>query len=92
MPYERHVTVTHPPGNLPPVASFTVSCQQNVCAFDARGSTDENAPALTYSWNFGNGTGSGPAADADVHRANTYTVTLTARDEWGCDRRRQPRR
>ena len=57
--YERHVTVTHPP-NEPPVASFTVSCAINVCTYDARGSTDENATTLTYSWNFGNGTGSGP--------------------------------
>ena len=36
------VTVT-PPSNNPPVASFTYSCNQNVCTFDGRGSTDENA-------------------------------------------------
>jgi PKD repeat protein len=81
--YERHVTVTHPPGNLAPVASFTVSCIDNKCTFDARGSTDENAPTLTYSWNFGNGTGSGPLPTRTYTSANTYTVTLTARDEWG---------
>ncbi len=57
--YERHATVTQPP-NEPPVASFTTSCVANVCSFDARGSTDENATTLTYSWNFGNGSGSGP--------------------------------
>jgi PKD repeat protein len=83
VPYERHVTVTHPPGNLAPVASFTVSCIDNKCTFDARGSTDENAPTLTYSWNFGNGTGSGPLPTRTYTSANTYTVTLTARDEWG---------
>ncbi|WP_207005961.1 PKD domain-containing protein [Nocardioides aromaticivorans] len=80
--YERHVTVVHPPNN-PPVASFTASCTRNVCTFDARGSTDENATALTYSWNFGNGTGSGPVATRTYTAANTYTVVLTARDEWG---------
>jgi large repetitive protein len=84
VPLERHVTVTHPPGNQPPVASFTVSCQQNVCTYDARGSTDENAPTLSYSWNFGNNTtGTGPLPTRTYTAAGTYTVTLTARDEWG---------
>jgi large repetitive protein len=84
VPLERHVTVTHPP-NQPPVASFTVSCQQNVCTYDARGSTDENAPTLSYSWNFGNGTtGTGPLPTRTYTAPGTpYTVTLTARDEWG---------
>ena len=41
--------------------SSTSWCTQNVCAFDGRGSTDENAPTLTHSWRFGNGrSGSGP--------------------------------
>lgn len=80
--YERHATVTHPPNN-PPVASFTVACVDNVCTFDARSSTDENAPTLTYSWNFGNGTGTGPLPTRTYTAAATYTVVLTARDEWG---------
>lgn len=80
--YERHVTVTHPPNN-PPVPSFTFVCTENVCEFDARSSTDENATTLTYSWNFGNGTGSGPVPTRTYTAPNTYTVTLTARDEWG---------
>ena len=46
------VTVTQP-SNLPPVPSFTYTCNQNVCTFDGRGSTDENATSLTYTWNFG---------------------------------------
>lgn len=79
---ERHATVTHPPNN-PPVASFTVSCTNNVCTYDARGSTDENAATLTYSWNFGNGTGTGPLPTRTYTAAGTYTVTLTAKDEWG---------
>ncbi len=79
---ERHATVTHPPNN-PPVASFTVSCTNNVCTYDARGSTDENAATLTYSWNFGNGTGTGPLPTRTYATPGTFTVTLTARDEWG---------
>ena len=74
--------MTHPPNN-PPVATFTVSCAANVCTYDARGSTDENAATLTYSWNFGNGSGSGPLPTRTYTSANTYTVSLTARDEWG---------
>ena len=83
VPSERNVTVSGPPGNLPPVAAFTQTCNQNVCSFDARTSTDENAPTLTYTWNFGNGTGSGPVPTRTYTSANTYTVTLTAKDEYG---------
>jgi PKD repeat protein len=77
-----NVTVQVPASN-PPVADFTVSCTQNVCSFDARSSTDENPTALTYSWDFGNGTGSGAVVNRTYTAAGTYTVTLTARDEWG---------
>ena len=82
-PVERNVTVTGPTTNVAPVANFTVSCVENVCSFDARSSTDENAPTLVYSWNFGNGTGSGPVPTRTYTAPTTYTVTLTARDEYG---------
>jgi large repetitive protein len=75
------VTVTHP-ANLPPVAHATFTCVVNVCTFDGRTSTDENAPALTYAWNFGNGTGTGPLPSRTYTAAGPYTVTLTVRDEW----------
>ncbi|MGE0307817.1 MAG: PKD domain-containing protein, partial [Acidimicrobiia bacterium] len=83
VPSERVVTVTNDTSNLPPVANFTYTCTQNVCTFDGRTSTDENAPALTYSWNFGNGSGSGPLPTRTYTSANSYTVTLTVRDENG---------
>ena len=51
----RTVTVTQPPNN-PPVANFTVSCNQNICGFDGRSSTDENLDALTYTWTTSAGT------------------------------------
>ena len=51
------IVVTQP-SNLPPVPSFTYTCNQNVCTFDGRGSTDENASSLTYTWNFGTSSGS----------------------------------
>ncbi len=88
------VTVTvQVPASNPPVANFTVKCgaavgatpalRSNTCEFDARTSTDENAATLTYAWNFGNGTGSGAVVRRTYTAAATYTVTLTARDEWG---------
>jgi large repetitive protein len=78
-----HVTVTIPPGNNPPVADFGISCAQNVCTFDGRTSTDENAPTLTYAWDFGNGTGTGPLPKRTYTSAKSYPVTLTVKDEWG---------
>ncbi|MGE3329039.1 MAG: PKD domain-containing protein, partial [Acidimicrobiia bacterium] len=83
VPSERVVTVSNNTNNLPPVANFTYTCTQNVCEFDGRTSTDENAPALTYSWNFGNGSGSGPVPTRTYTSANSYTVTLTVSDENG---------
>jgi large repetitive protein len=78
-----NVTVQVPPSN-PPGANFTTSCSQNVCTFDARSSTDENPTALTYSWNFGNNTsGTGAVVTRTYTTPGTFTVTLTARDEWG---------
>ena len=84
VPREVNVTVSAPAGNVAPVARFTSSCNQNVCSFDGRGSTDENTPTLTYSWNFGNTrTGTGPVPNHTYTSASTFTVTLTVRDEYG---------
>ncbi|MFZ2503813.1 MAG: PKD domain-containing protein [Nocardioides sp.] len=76
------VTVTHPANN-PPVANFTVSCTNNICAFDGRSSTDENVTSLVYNWNFGNGTGTGSFVSRTYTSPGTYTVTLTLADEYG---------
>ncbi len=84
VPSVRHVTVSVPPGNAKPVAVLPVPvCNANVCQLDARGSTDENAATLTYTWNFGNGSGTGPNPSRTYTAAGTYSITLTAKDEWG---------
>lgn len=87
-PLDALVTVTQPPNN-PPVANFTYTCNQNICGFDGRSSTDENVDALTYTWTFTAatpGTGSGSTTGSFVSRtfsqAKDYTVTLTVRDEY----------
>ena len=85
-----NITVTQP-SNLPPVPSFTYTCNQNVCTFDGRGSTDENASSLTYTWSFGtssgstvNGSGALPIRTftAPSPVGAPFQVTLTVRDEW----------
>jgi PKD repeat protein len=66
-------------------------CTNNVCQFDGRHSTDENATTLTYSWSFGTGQGTSTApnpkrtytAAALPNPPGTFTVTLTVKDQWG---------
>ncbi|MFD1945491.1 PKD domain-containing protein [Nocardioides aestuarii] len=76
------VVVTQPP-NDPPVPSFTHACEENVCTFDGRSSTDENTSSLSYSWSFGQGSGSGPLPTKTYTAPGDYEVTLTVQDEWG---------
>ena len=84
VPQEVNVTVSSPSSNLAPVAQATVSCAENVCSFDGRGSTDENAATLAYAWNFGNGrTATGSVPKLTYTAAGTFTVTLTVKDEYG---------
>jgi large repetitive protein len=77
------IVVTQPANN-PPVASATVSCNQNVCTFDGRGTTDEDTSSLTYAWAFGTGQGTatGPLPTRTFTAPGTFAVTLTVKDEW----------
>ena len=80
VPSERHVTVSIPAGNTAPTAVLPAPvCTENVCQFDAKGSTDaENAAALTYTWNFGTGQGTatGPNPKKTFTAAGDLHVTL----------------
>ena len=83
-PREVNVTVTTPSSNVEPVAVGTVSCNQNVCTFDARGSTDENKPTLSYEWDFGNDDDDDNALTSETYTSpGTFTPILTVEDEWG---------
>lgn len=82
VPSVRNVIVT-PPASNPPVANFTYSCAANICTFDGRTSTDENAPTLTYAWTFGTATATGPVPMRTFTSTAPVTVTLTVKDEYG---------
>jgi PKD repeat protein len=74
--------------NAPPVVTFTASCTQRDCKFDASGSSDADGWISTFSWDFGDGTGlvqAGQWTEA-WHTFNVpsiYIVTLTATDDEG---------
>ena len=62
------------------------ACRTSAPSTAAR-STDENAPALTYSWNFGQGTAR-PARcrSRRTPRPGRSPSSLTVKDQWGADR------
>ena len=71
------------PGPAPdpvPVAAYTFTCSELICAFDGSGSTD-NAGITSYSWTFGDGgTASGPIVAHTFASAGNYTVVLAVAD------------
>ena len=76
------LTLTAPPPNQPPSASFTSSCTGLTCAF-TNTSTDVDG-TLTHAWSFGDGTGSTAVSPSKTYAADgTYTVSLTVTDDDG---------
>jgi serine protease len=75
----RSVSVSAP-ANSPPIASFTSSCSDLTCSFNASASSDSDGMITSYSWSFG---GSGVTATNTFASAGTYNVTLTVTDNDG---------
>jgi PKD repeat protein len=75
------VTVT----NVPPTASFTVSCSGLSCSFDGSGSSDPDGTIKSYWWNFGDGSALGVGSTtAHTYAQNgSYILTLTVIDNGG---------
>ncbi|MFL5619097.1 MAG: PKD domain-containing protein [Gemmatimonadaceae bacterium] len=69
-----------------PVAAFTWSCNRKQCAFDARGSTDDNG-IVSYAWDFdrdhGGGKSRGVTTRTTYAKGGTHDVTLTVTDTKG---------
>ena len=85
-----NITVTQP-SNLPPVPSFTYSCNQNVCTFDGRGLdgrerelADLHVELRHIAGSTVNGSGALPIRTftAPSPVGAPFQVTLTVRDEW----------
>ena len=73
------------PFNESPLAAARITCNQLVCTNDGTGSTDPEAGALSYDWDFGDGTPHGTTATA-THTyadAGSRPVTLTVTDTNG---------
>ncbi len=70
--------------NQPPVASFTATCTNLTCNFDASGSTDSDGYIAGFEWVFGDGTsGSGENTTKSYEASGTYNVQLTVTDNGG---------
>jgi probable HAF family extracellular repeat protein len=72
--------------DAPPVAAFTWSCDGNRCAFDASGSTDDDA-IVSYLWDFdkdhGGGKTHGVTTKTNYPKGGTHDVMLTVTDTKG---------
>ena len=79
------VTVSAPPANVAPTASFTASANDLTLSVDASTSTDPDGSIVSWSWVWGDNTaaGAGSAATHTYAGAGTYTVTLTVTDDDG---------
>ncbi|WP_285706002.1 LamG-like jellyroll fold domain-containing protein [Microtetraspora sp. NBRC 16547] len=69
------------PPNQEPTASFTATCTDLECSFDAGASSDPDGSITGYAWDFGDGTtGTGTTATHAYPAAGDYTVKLTVTD------------
>ncbi|GGI07371.1 PKD domain-containing protein [Egicoccus halophilus] len=72
--------------NRPPRAQFTQTCTGRQCAFDGRGSFDEDGEVVRHEWDFGDGTATATGDFPPVHvfpNDLPYLVTLTVTDDKG---------
>ena len=82
------ISVTPPPPNSPPVASFTRTPSSGEAplgvSFNASGSYDSDGSIISYAWSFGDGgSSSGVTASHTYSSAGTYITRLTVSDNHG---------
>ena len=76
------------PGNQPPVAAWTISCQPapaHICTFNGTGSHDPDGTIVAYKWNNAGGATLATVATLTktFKRSTTLTWTLTVTDNGG---------
>ena len=75
--------------NVGPHAALTIDCAGLHCAFDGRGSTDDDGSIASYPWSFGDDEhASGAQRTHRFATAGTYDVTLSVTDGRRCAGRR----
>ncbi|MDM7855582.1 PKD domain-containing protein [Cellulomonas alba] len=81
----KQVSVTAPPPNQAPTASFTVSKTDLKVDVDGSGSNDPDGNVASYQWSFDGTVGGGSAATAThtFDTAGDHTVTLVVTDNQG---------
>ncbi len=75
-----------PPGNTPPTAGFTHSCNAAACTFVSTSTDAAPGTIVTYAWTFGDGAMADVNNPSHSYTATTptdYTVTLTVTDNDG---------
>ncbi len=71
-------------GNSAPTASFTASCTDLSCAFDASASTDSDGTIANYRWSFGDGeSATGVETTHAYSGSGSFNVTLIVTDDLG---------
>jgi PKD repeat protein len=67
-----------------PVASFTASCTNLSCSFDASGSSAPGSTISSYSWDFGDGhSDTGKTTTHTYSAGGNFTVQLTVKNAFG---------
>ncbi|MGC0271840.1 PKD domain-containing protein [Pseudactinotalea sp. Z1739] len=84
--YSESVTVTAPPVNQAPEASFTSSVSGLTVTLDGSGSSDPDGAIESYEWVLGDGsTATGQVVVHTYAEAGSYDVTLTVADGEGAE-------
>lgn len=82
--YAEDVTVTAPPVNQAPQASFTASASGLTVTLDASASSDPDGSIVAYEWSLGDGeTTTGTTHVHTYAEAGSYEVRLTVTDDAG---------
>ncbi len=86
--FQSSVTVNSPPPppNEAPIATYSFTCTDLDCVFDASGSSDPDGTIAAYLWDFDQGEASeagGPVKNHSFANAGQYNVQLEIEDDEG---------